>query len=282
MEAEPVTADQAPVGRPPVYLHRNLAIGTVIVVAAVVLVPVAVPQLGYGVVSHLVCGQGAVVASEYFWTPIALLNSPYRGVAWVNQTTHYGTGFITEGTNATNGTSVGIFDLDEWNLTRAVNSSSAGPGLSHPCVQRFLASHNSPDVVTVLRLNHSSNESDFNEVQNFSLMVYGFGPPIYNEVARSVNFNNSYWGDNDGGYGACDAGGPSFNFASSSDLPVTVPFTYEGRSVPMAITLESQVAYSYEFPAGENFNFFDPMDASPPYGGGLAFDATNCTMTLPP
>jgi hypothetical protein len=266
-------APPTPPARRPFY--RNLAIGAAVVVIVVILVPVAIPQLGYGVVTHTVCARGAVLASEYLWTPIALLNSPYRGEGWANVTS----GDTIYGTNVTNGRSDGLFFLDLWNLTRAVNSSAPGPGLYHPCSQAYAASYYSTENSATPYINGTSNESDANEAQNISLKIFGTSLPVNNEVVPSVIFNNSYWSNNDGGIGTCGTSSPAFTLASSSSYPVTVPFTYGGRSVPVAITLESQVSYSYEFAAGGNYYFYDPSHASPPYGGGLAFDYADCTIT---
>jgi hypothetical protein len=254
----------------------------VVVVAAVVLVPVGAPQVGYGVIRHVVCAKGPVLATEDFWTPLALLNSPYRGEGWANLS--YRSALMS--INATGGRAVGLFVLDEWNLTRLVNSSALGPGVSHPCTQGAQASPSEGNSLLVDTIPNPSNESDVAEADQVVAGDFILGSPLYGQNVTSVLFQNDYVDDDAGGLGTCNASSPTLEPAYSTSYPVVVPFDRNPSSgapeygfpapVPIAVT------YSYEFPAGGNYYFFDPSKASPPYGGGLAFDYMGCQVNPHP
>ncbi|MFZ0829898.1 MAG: hypothetical protein WCB18_06710 [Thermoplasmata archaeon] len=250
---------------------RDLVLAAVFVALVVLLAPVAFPELGYGVGFHTECRAGALLATESLWTPRLWLNAPDPGMAWANASSGVGTG-------ASNGSSSGLFALDQWNLTARVNSSVPGPGLSTPCRYGMTITHSSGNILDNVALTHPSNESDAEEVDNFRAVVLDMMSPQYGMRVSSVTFENGLVGGGDSQVESCFSETPEFYHTQSSFYTVTVTFFFDGRNVPLATSVTGPVAHSYELGPGHVWAVYDPESARPPSGGGMAFGPNaDCT-----
>jgi hypothetical protein len=112
--------------------RRPVAIAGVIVVVLAVLVLTLPSVIGgsYQFVQHAECVQGAIAASEYFWTPVLVLNSPPN----FNNSTSYvigsgwAPGLSPAYLNLSSGESGGTFSLDHWILVQQHLEWLYGPG----------------------------------------------------------------------------------------------------------------------------------------------------------
>ncbi len=245
---------------PPPPRRRGIwALGIVIValVVLVILLPVAFPQVGYRILPSVTCRAGSLVATEQYWTPEILLNSPYRGEAWGNQTVGPN---IEMG--ADNGSASGGFRLDTWSVYTAENVSSL---TNTPCSQPYVAQLTSTSgSFASFPLLAGGSTSDAAEMTSFTHLGY-----------QSLSFSNGYVNDNFGGTGTCSG----LRYATTADsvsYPVGIPFTHAGQTFQLPGSVASHVAYFYIFPGGGNWDFFNPQAASPAYEGGLAFSYSSC------
>lgn len=79
---------------------------------------------------HVVCTVGKLIDEELLWTPLWIVDSPANGTAAVVATLG---GFPTIPGHAANGTALGLFSLDQWQLFSQGSSSVAGPGSNSRC-----------------------------------------------------------------------------------------------------------------------------------------------------
>ena len=234
---------------------------------AVVLLPVAAPQVGFGILFHTKCETGSVLGTGPYWTPVAMLNSPDPGQAWANVSYR---GAI-DGMHATNGSSVGIFALDLWNLVQLVNATVLGPGTNLPCTSGMAVTHDEGNWTTGQLLAHYSNESDAEEVGNFTAGVRDVNSPYYGVNVFSVSFENGLVAGGDTAYDTCGTNAVGSYPAASSQYPVTMNFIQDGRYIHMSAEVASDVTYFYQFAPGHMWVVYDPSLARPPSNGGDAF-----------
>ncbi len=251
--------------RGPWVLFAALVVGAVAIVVAI---PLLVPAVGFGVVEHEVCTTGSVLESRLFWTPIILLNSPYRGNAWAN-----GSGW---GINASNGAAVGIFRALDWRLSARENSSAPGPGLATPCTTDLSASYlttSASGFETELLLPAGSMD-DVGEATSFSL-----------NGNASVLFDNTPTSMLSGGFQVDNCltwNLPSAN-ASSGVYPITVPFPGSGDRYFVSLLFPAPATYAYKFPFdGAWAAGYAVKDSASVSEGGLTFTTLSCTRAPPP
>jgi hypothetical protein len=270
--ASPDPADRAP----SVRRHRRRVVTVATIVTATVLllvVPLLLPSIGFGIVSHEGCGLGQVEATGYFWTPGILLNSPYRGAAWANWTFQG----VTYGAQVNDGNSSGLFELVEWNLSTTRNVSTMGPGVNRPCVRPFVPLSSPIDDQSPYDLAHPLNWSDANEIDNFSFAAAELGPGARQPVP-SVRFDNAF----DpaavrSSFSSC-LGGASGSHASSTEYDFEVPFTWNGHTLWVPAQFPAIVQYAYWFPAnGGTWRISNPDPGGTDVSeGGWAFDYQGC------
>jgi len=237
-------------------------IGIVVAVVALLVVPVVVPSVGFGVLTHVECQGGAVLATGQFWTPIILLNSPYRGNA-----SGVGVGVLIR---ATDGEVDGVFDLDQWTLRAATNVAVLGPGLSRPCTTSGVASYAAGENFASQQLLAIGATSDANVGTEFALNGY-----------PSVSFFDS-GGPSGELLNYCDNTASQNQTASSVYYQVLVSFSGPNAGRPMWYLLPAPASYSYQFPAGSAWNVQFGKSVSPgDYDGGWLFNYTTCVNAKP-
>lgn len=241
--------------------------------ALAIALPSVLP-LGFGILTHISCGTGSVVASAVLWTPRLLLNSPYLGSAWANSS-GWGVGPLT------NGSSVGVFSLEEWNLSPRQDRTVLGSGVDAPCAGGWAVNATARGGLVSYSLGHPLVASDAQEIGNFSMTDWLPFSADYGQNFSSVYFQNGLPNLSDRTVSTC--GGPSAQLgASSSGYPVTVPFEVGPAHVLVATTVLSPVAYSYGFPADAGvWPVF--TGGSPGAGslGGWAFGYAPCAGGAP-
>src|SRR5258708_20840797 len=103
---------------------------------------VALPAVGssWGATEHLVCTVVGTGPTERLWPPVILLNSPFEGSsngsAVVDRS---GTGAESWSVGASNGSSGGLFSLDNWSLETQRTEWTLGPGANSPCSPTWAA-----------------------------------------------------------------------------------------------------------------------------------------------
>jgi len=241
----------------------GLEIGAVVVIALVFVTPFAG---GWGFPYHLACSESARGPPAILWTPVVLLNSPFRGSA-------NATGLLIEngapapgagGTiTAVNGSSEGLFALAPWQLYSTSNQWVLGDGLGSPCI--------APELATLLPgAIASPNGSWVTPVQLAAPgNVYSSNVPTqlaldgYESVAFDLNFNDSV--HSTGGHGTCGAEGVGLA-QSLEAINVTVPLG--GYHLPAQVP--DVVSLSYFL--GPDGNWLIEVTPS----AGLAFDFYPC------
>lgn len=266
-----VVAPPRPTRAPWILFGALVAVG----VAILVLIPVLVPDVGFGVAYHEVCETGAVVDTEVFWTPVLMLNSPYQGSAWAN-----GSG---SGINATNGQAMGLFAFLHWDLFTLYNGSVAGPGISSPCSSKYAATY-SPSIsgqvweITAILLPRGSTD-DSHEETSFSATNQT------DVLVPSVIFDNTPYTPTSGGLevNTCVSETVVSKSAGSAVYPITVPFAGVGNQHYLSVLFPSSVGYSYIFPVGGAWSVqYAETDTAGGYEGGWTFQYHSCTMVPPP
>ncbi len=240
-------------------LSRRTALLVLLVAAAVIAAVAVVPlaaSLSWALVAHYECGPGVQVASDYLWTPLVLVNSPYGGFA--NGT---GNGF---GTGVANGSSAGSFQLDQWNISTSVRVVVAGPGPNAICTG-YLARMGLPgggySAAWVGPRNATSDEG-----QNNTSSVLGWHSLVFHnafvEADRTVSTCNS---------------GPVFLGAQATEMRVDVPFPVLGGTAEVPVTLHGAYNYTYTFPGHfGTWNIDDLNSGNNAPGGGWAFRFVPC------
>ena len=263
---------RATAGRRP--RRRTVAVGAIVTTALLLVVPSLVPAVGFGILTHEVCGVGRGEATGYFWTPVLLLNSPYLGQAWANLTVQP---VLTTETSASNGSSTGIFELVEWNLSATRNVSTLGPGLNNPCIRPVVATASPTLDELGYDLVHPLNWSDANEIENFSAVDPGLGPESGHSVP-SVRFYNSFDSGARWYNTSTCGGGAAVSTTTATEYPVEIPFAQNGRTLWVATQFPTNVAYAYRFPA--NGGAWHTTNSDPGAtnlgGGGWAFEYRAC------
>jgi len=112
--------------------RRTVSITGGIVVVVAVLV-VALPSLvgaSYQIARHAECVQGATVASEYFWTPVLVVDSPpnFENSSPFAFGSGWAPGLAPAYLNLSGGESGGTFSLDHWVLLQQHLAWQDGPG----------------------------------------------------------------------------------------------------------------------------------------------------------
>lgn len=240
----------------------------VVAVAIVIAIPLLVPGVGFGVVSHEVCTLGPTVESVVFWTPVVMLNSPYMGSAWAN-----GSG---SSINATNGQAVGVFRTLDWHLVRLENTSAAGPGISTPCITGYSATYTvpTPHASTTEGLLPLGSTADVREATSFT--ADGNASVLFDNTAYTVSSGGVQIGD-------CVSRVAAEENATSGVYPITVPFPGADRSHYVSVLFAESVTYTYAFRLGGrwtvNFAETAPSGADE---GGWSFTYFECTQVPPP
>lgn len=239
-------------------------------IAVVVAIPLLVPTVGFGIAVHEVCGTGAEVESQEFWTPVVLLNSPYGGQAWGNGT---GPGLVPI-VNAVNGEARAAVEPLTWHLYRLVNTSAAGPGLSSPCSAGYAATSTSTGDISEVQLLPIGSTTDFGEATSFTyegIPSVLFTPTSYSSSSGGMQIDN------------CPARVAVEENTTSAVYPITIPFTVAGTSHPVRVLFPASVRYTYEFPLGGEWDvYFAGTDPQGQSDGGWTFTWQSCTTVRPP
>ena len=235
-------------------------------VAVVILIPVVVPDVGFGVVTHEICSTGKVLETADFWTPEAMENSPYLGESWANETS--GAAHL----NTTNGQANGLFVLDQWDLVATQNTSVAGPGLATPCTAAATATYTATSEFVSLSLLPPGSTNDLPEQTSF----------IHNGTP-SVIFDNTLTGGGSLPVNTCGTDHGQNETATSAVYPIVVPLPGAGGRNHIAVLYPASVSYAYRFPENGIWTAsWPPRDASGGYEGGWSFSYRSCVEVPPP
>lgn len=210
-------------------------------VALAVIVVLSAPLAGvWGLPYHQGCQQGKQLASERLWTPVGMLNAPFNGSASATAIRTSG-GQVVPGiagsVSASNGSSVGLFSLSNWNVFEMSSVWEVGPGSSSACGSAVsvqlspvpIPALNGSLVLPVLLAPPGGMTTSVND--SFSLAGYA-----------SVLFDASYDTSTgqQGGHGTC-AGQPITYYSAVDEVAVSIPF----GTGSIATTVSDLVSYSY-------------------------------------
>jgi hypothetical protein len=248
--------------------RRYVALAATLIIAVSVLMVAPVAGI-WGITYHRSCAVDAAVDRSDLLTPVALVNSPYLGTAEaVGLRDQPGSDLPVPGlagtANASNGSSVGLFSLNEWSLLPLTTGWALGPGASDSCSSPFVAEM-SPEPLLLptggftesFTLLGSGNHSD--STIPVSLNWAGYS---------SVSFDANLVDDGQSGIGSCT--GPGTDVYDTLDqLNVSIPAPTTGGP-PIVTTVPDSVSYSYDFPPGGSW-----LTGTTP-SAGWGFDFTGC------
>lgn len=232
-----------------------------------------------------ICQLGSAIGSQWLWTPVILLNSPYQGSATGSSSTTYTTGFTiasgglslssstsrttSDQISASNGQAKGFFELDQWTLYTTYNQWQPGGVIDRSCTQPYVAKITAPCssgpngcALLVQELLSPGSQSDQNEKTAISYNGYS-----------SVRFHNEYTSRS----GVLYVCAPPYNHSTSTttltsrSLTVTITLQGSGVSYSTSGTYSESAgvtnAYSYSFPSVGTWNYQE-LGSS---GGAWAF-----------
>ncbi len=283
-----------------------LAIGTILVVVAFVVTLVGTSQntaaasstnkpdgIWYPVTE---CVQGSQVEQVYLWTPVILLNSPYGGSATGSSSqTVYGGFSVSSGglsyssststltadkVSASNGQSVGDFQLDQWTVYNAVDKTVlVTSGYGDPCTQPYVAK------ITQTTGDYSSgtllpagSQNDNNVATSYTAQAYLNGYwAYYNSVKFNIDYTNSPSGSistNGAGatYSVAQQYVTKYSFSISAGLSTPVTGTgsvQETATVSWWFWTSYGTSYTYTFPSWYAEWYYQDLGAG--NSGGWAF-----------
>ncbi len=227
---------------------------------------------------HYACERGDLLATQFNWTPVVNLNSPFGG--WGNLT--YGVGSTGGGGGAIfNGSAAAVIGGGEWDLYEVdhVHLPGLGPDPScAPVEAQFV-----PSIPTDVPFDGCACPtlaagalSDAREPTQ--LTYYGADGTI---AFTSVIFHNSFVADNAGNVSTCGGAGKRLDL-TSTNLTFQVPF-----STPVGTFILNESVYSifnptvpygqyaamfqYWFPPDFGTWAVDNLSAVGGPGGGFAF-----------
>lgn len=219
---------------------------------------------------HYACVQGNLVTSQFNYTPVSLVESPYGGNGTLHLTTHVESwGGLTG-----NGSVWGDFIIMNWSLYSVNRILMPGPGTNPSC----------PAYTAVSRLGIPSG----GDVTEVGAPFIGPGNTTDAGLPQQVvigggvtrlwtsNLEYRYVTDNAGNLTTCGGAGVWRNF-SSNDLRFEAGFstTFNVKSFQeSSATLFGPLTdrYSYRFPANFGTWAIDNLSAPGGPGGGWAFD----------
>ena len=243
-----------------------------------------------------VCQVGNLVASQWLWDPIVVVNSPWAGSATGSTSVQVSSGFsfsfdqsnyiedysskqVAANLSVASGSSAALFESDYWDVWQVYNQTDTAPWWSYYWPNACEASW-VPEIIS---------ESGF--IQSYSLapaeivtasipnQIEFYNPQLgINEYSLTGLRSFDYFSNNDGGAGTCT--GPSWtatvadSTTISQSVGVTVDLTLGGvLSVSGGFSdfssTTSTSAYSYSFPGYTGTWLFDSLNAKS--GGILAF-----------
>ncbi len=159
-----------------------------------------------GPYGHYYCGLGSAIWSGQLWTPVILLNSPYRGSAesYSGETyqTHYSIGGFSSSTSSTNawqisarnGDAKGLFQLDTWTIYNTQLKFTAAGGVSEGCTvgQTAEITSTSSHFAPIYIIHSHGTTSDIGEPTQVSYPLNGVN---YTSVIFNNGFNPNTWSD---------------------------------------------------------------------------------------
>ena len=246
--------------------RRSRSLWIALGVALVVVVVFTAPLAGvWGLPYHQGCRQGSRLASERLWTPVGILNAPFNGSANATALRTSGGKVVTGiagSVNASNGSTVGLFSLNTWNIYAMSSVWEVGPGSSSAC-SSAASVQLSPDLIPTSGgsfvspvLLSPSGGTTTSVVDNFTLAGYA-------SVLFDASYNTS--AGQQGGHGTC-AGQPISYFTSVEEITVSIPY----GTGSISTTISDLVSYAYYL--GPNGGWFWQLTPS----AGWAFDYTPC------
>ena len=296
---------QAP-GNPPrpisVRAWKPFAIAVILIVVLSLVLDIGV----YVAYERVECSLGGAVSTEMMITPIALLNTPYGGLAWTfngGPTYTFASGGLVLATTIGSpqmsfGTSsngkwtylpVGEFSGFNWTLYSVKNSTVFTTSQAHPCTTAFVAapaaSTRMPGQpipwIEVAPLTLPNNTTDLGE-PHIALSVHG--PYPYNLSAyTAVRFDNGFHTPNYPTVDTCGSSVPQeITVNGSVSIPISVSLSGpSGHNVTVSGTftypsgVSNDTVMHYYFPANAgSWDVYSPSGTN--VSGALAFQYYPC------
>lgn len=258
---------------PPLWLSALSITAGVAIAVGLVTGALVVPYYS----GHFECARGSLLTSEYNWTPVLLVNSPYGGASNASLSA---AGQLS-GARAQNGSATAVFGMGEWFVYSVNRDWAVGPG-SSPACQSYEVEH-TPSIPAWQQSGGcagclvfgAGNQSDTSESTQFNLSVWG-GPG--SSGATSIIFHNGFYSGNAPNVSTC--GGPAKTLETrSSWLDLQVPFVSNGDHLTFNVTIPTIFGYSaytanfsYVFPGNFGTWAVDNLSGPGGPGGGWAFD----------
>lgn len=251
-------------GRRPVLLAAMV----VVAIAVAVLLIAPLVQL-WGLAYHETCESSSPTETGPLLTPVALLNSPFKGFAQaVGIRTESQGGQPVPGLagelNASNGSTVGLFSLNDWTIVSFSNQWTLGPGSPSPCT----SSESAQILPTLIQFQSGGDLVIVPVMNDHNTTDDGLPDSVSSEGYSSVEFDATLPSGSTGGQGTCSMIGIGLSFGITQ-IDVRIASPLPGVAAIPAV-VPSVVSYEYELPGGGNWI----IAASP--SAGLAFSYYPC------
>jgi hypothetical protein len=238
--------------------------------------------------THSTCKPSAATTTGTFFLPLALVNSPYGGLGYVNSTypsqaVGYPPSSVvyrSDGGGDSNGTVWGSFLWDTATVSLLSNQTALGPGLNDRCSDPFALS------LQVVPPDHGGNGYSGEIFDWPGGPEFGTGSPtdrgeplMFNLSTSAGNttseFHNGFYEPNAASVTTC--GGPAKSLpVEVNGLMTWISFTWDGRSYSTPTTLPLAEDFRFLFPANFGTWAVDNLSAPGGPGGGWAFSYTPC------
>jgi hypothetical protein len=228
-------------------------------------VPTVVGSVPWAPILHWNCQRGSMVDARTFETPGVFANSPYHGVAWANSSASR-LGYV-----GSDGAAGGTFVPLLYQLFRAHNVTSGGPGPNHRCGARYLAG-TSPFV------ENANGAVPFSTLPLGSVTDVGETAPaaVPSAAYPVVDFTPAYGRPNLPSISTCRSGPVSVTVAAPKFV-VEATFYVNGQPVSMPVAINEQLRIHYWFPAGAGiWNAENLASGAGVFAGGWAFAFASC------
>jgi hypothetical protein len=288
VSAPDTTAPRPEIAKP--GRHRSTWVAVVGVAAVVIVVSLAVPTWvgGWAPLAHWTCESTELITTGTFYLLLALVNSPYGGLGFVNSTyPSQAVGFPpswaayqSDGGGESNGSVWGAFVWDTATVSTLTNETAWGPGDNVRCTDQFaLTLH----IVPPSQGGNGYGGQIFNQPWG---PQFGTGsksdrgePFMWNLSTRYGNassvFHNGFYGSNSAPITTCGGAAQSIPVRASA-VTTWVSFNLGGHNYTVSVHLPLSESFHYWFPPDFGTWQVDNLSAPGGPGGGWAFSYSPC------
>ena len=230
-------------------------------------------NLGWAPVAHWTCVPGGQLATQAFYSPGVVANSPFGGRVWANGTFPWNPVAIAgAGGNESNGGSFADLSSGNFSVFPAVNETAWGPGPNARCTTPYLIEvTQTPSIeVQLLGLLPEGTISDGNAPIQL--------PAGTSTQWPSVVFGDRFLGPNVDYIDTCNLSAPVERTVSVDSLTVGLPLVLPDGAATVPVTLSVSSTFHYWFPAHYGLWLIDDLSQNGYLpGAGWAFEFHHCS-----